>query len=329
MKKYLLMALCCSSFFSKELNAQIDPHYTQYYANPQWLNPAMVGIIDGNSRVTLNYRKQLPDLSGSLQFKSVSADFTLPGNFGIGATVFSQNAADQGYQNTTAYLSISFQVHLSQYEILSSGFQFGMINKKIDPSKMQFSSQFNPLIGYDAGMVSNENFPFQSATIADGAIGLMYFNGNPESNYNPFFGASLSHPSQPVNRFLSSNYDNKIPMRFALHGGVRYRLTDKSEIIPHGILIMQGKYTELAAGLMYNLLLAEGKGLMLGGTYRLNDAMAPSVGMRIKGLTIGMSYDVLTSPLKTAASGNGGFELSISYTRQKRIPETRFICPRL
>lgn len=312
-----------------KLYSQTDAHFSQYYAYPLWLNPAFTGVIDGNTRVTLNYRKQLPGLYAPLNTQGITADFSLPKGFGLGFTALTQGAADAGYRYTTGYVSLSYRVNLSRYGILSSGFQLGLLNRKIDPSKLQFGNQFNPVIGYDAGMPSNEIFMYSSATSFDGSVGILYFDGDPQKRYNPFIGASIYHPTQPVNRFLSGNGNNAILMRYALHGGIRFQLGRRAELIPHALFLSQGNSTELAGGMVCNLMMEPGKDLILGGMYRKEDAVAPSVGLRLNGLTIGFSYDIVTSSFKTASSSNGGYEISISFVRQRKLPDTRFICPRL
>lgn len=325
----LLTILSAFVFSVNTLEAQTDAHFTQYYAYPLWLNPALTGVMDGSSRVTVNYRKQLPGIYAPMITQAVTADFALPKNVGLGITVLNQRSPDAGYQNSNAYLSFSYLVHLTRYGILSGGFQVGMINRKIDPGKLQFGNQFNPVIGYDPTMPSNEIFTYRSATSVDGSLGLMYFDGDPNKSYNPFIGVSLYHPTQPVNRFLSGADDNIIPMRYAIHGGIRFLVGKKAELIPHALFLKQGNTDELAGGMVCNLMLEPGKDLILGALYRKDDAVAPSLGLHINGLTIGLSYDVNISKLKTASSSNGGYELSISFTSKKKIPDTRFICPRL
>jgi type IX secretion system PorP/SprF family membrane protein len=311
------------------LHAQVDPHFTQYYAYPLWLNPGLTGVIEGDYRVGINYRQQLPGLYSPMNTKGVTADLALPKNFGIGITLLNQSSADAGYAYTTGYLSLSYQVFLSKYKILSAGFQFGMLNRKIDPGKWQFGSQFNPVIGYDASMPSNEVFANRSATSMDGSVGLFYFDGDPLKSVNPFLGVSVYHPTQPDNRFLSGGDGNKIPMRTAIHGGIRFKMGNHAELIPHAVFMQQGNTNEIAAGMMCNLKIQEGTDLLLGSLYRVDDAIAPNIGLHFNGLTIGFSYDINISQLKTASSSNGGYELSISFTNQKRIPDTKFICPRL
>ncbi len=329
MRKLMMLWMLLLISFSNQLEAQVDPHFTQYYAYPLWLNPALTGVIEGDYRIAGIYRRQLPGLYSPMVTQGIMADMALPNNFGIGITLLNQGSVDAGYHYTNGYLSLSYRVQLSKYKMLSSGFQLGLLNRRIDPGNFQFGNQFNPLSGFDPSLPSSEVFAHQSATSLDGSLGLMYFDGNPFTSVNPFMGISLYHPTQPNNHFLSDAADNIIPMRFSANAGIRLQMGKRVAFIPHAIFEQQGNANEVTAGLVCNLTIEEGKFLMLGSTYRLNDALAPSIGLHVNGLSIGFSYDINTSPLKTASSSNGGYELSISFTHPKKIPETRFICPRL
>jgi hypothetical protein len=44
-------------------NAQVDPHFSQYYVYPAWVNPALTGIFDGSYRVSGIYRNQWGNVS--------------------------------------------------------------------------------------------------------------------------------------------------------------------------------------------------------------------------------------------------------------------------
>jgi type IX secretion system PorP/SprF family membrane protein len=329
MRKILLLAVLHLLIYHARSSAQVDAHFTQYYAYPLWLNPAFTGLVDGNYRVTANYRKQWPTTTAAFHSQGLTGDIALPKNFGLGLTVFRQETGDGSYQYTTGYLSLSYQVHLSQYKILSAGFQAGLLNRRVDPGKMQFGNQYNPAMGYDPTLPSNEIFAHQSASSADGSIGLLYFDGDPARSVNPFIGVSLYHPTEPNNHFLSDAGDNKVPMRFSVHGGIRLKMSGSVDLIPNAIYLSQGGASEIAGGMAINLKIDSDKDLIAGATYRVNDAIAPNIGLHINGLTIGFSYDINTSQLKTASSVNGGYELSISFTNPRKIPDARFICPRL
>ncbi len=329
MRKGLIICMLGILLTADNCIAQIDPHFTQYYAYPQWLNPAFTGLIDGNYRVTVNYRNQLPGLYAPVKTQAVSAEFVLPKNFSLGITALKQFSSDAGYQYTNGYFSLGYQIHLTNYKILSSGFQVGIVNRRIDPGKLQFGNQYNPVIGYDPSLPANEVLQYQSATSPDGSLGLLYFDGDPQKKWNPFLGVSLYHPHSPSNHFLSGADTGKISPRYSIHGGTRFTAGSGTAFIPHMLYQQQGKAHEWVAGLVCNLALETGKELIMGGTYRFGDAIAPNIGLHLNGLTIGFSYDFTVSQLSTAASSNGGFELSISFTGQKKIPDTRFICPRL
>ena len=329
MRKILPFAILLLLVGNSRLSAQVDAHFTQYYAYPLWLNPAFTGVIDGSYRITGNYRKQWPTTTGAFSSQGLTGDVSLPKNFGMGLTIFNQKTGDGGYQYTTGYLSLSYQVHLTQYKVLSAGFQVGLLNRRVDASKLQFGNQFNPSMGYDPTLPSNEIFASQSATSTDGSVGLLYFDGDPNKKVNPFIGVSLYHPSEPANRFISNTENNRVPARFSVHGGVRVKMSNQVDLIPNAVYFSQGSASEIAGGMAVNLKIDGDKDLITGVMYRLNDAVAPNIGLHINGLTIGFSYDINTSQLKTASSINGGYELSISFTNPRKIPDARFICPRL
>jgi type IX secretion system PorP/SprF family membrane protein len=328
MRKFLSLILVLLVTVSK-IQAQVDPHFTQYYAYPVWLNPALTGAIDGEWRITGNYRKQLPAALDPYTTQGLTMDIALPSGFGVGLTLLNQTAVSSSYQYTSGYFSLSYLAQLSEYKMLSAGFQLGMLNRRIDPNKFQFGNQFNPVIGYDPSLPNNEIFAYRSASSVDGGVGLMYFDADPSKKYNPFIGVSLFHPTQPVNRFLSGSDDSKIPMRYLIHGGVRLQLSEKADLIPHAAYIRQGKADETIAGFTLNLKLEKEKELILGSVYRLNDAVAPSLGLRFGSLMVGLSYDISVSQYKTVASSNSGYELSVSFVHKKKTKDTRFIWSRL
>lgn len=327
-RKFLFLFLILLAAASK-MQAQVDPHFTQYYAYPLWLNPALTGVIDGDWRITGNYRKQLPSAIDPYNTQGLTVDASLPHGFGLGLTMINQTAVSSGYQYVNGALSLSYLAQLSEFKMLSAGFQVGMLNRRVDPNKFQYGNQFNPVIGYDPSIPSNEVFAYRSATSVDGSIGLMYFDGDPSKKFNPFIGVSLYHPTQPVNRFLTGSDDSKIPMRYLVHAGARIQLSTTADLTPHAAYIRQGDADETVAGLSLDLKLEKDKELILGGIYRLNDAVAPSLGLRFGTLTVGLSYDINISQYKTVASSNSGYELSLSFVHKKKKKDTRFIWSRL
>ena len=107
MRKFFLLILVQLFMMHGRTDAQVDAHFTQFFAYPQWLNPALTGAMNGSYRVSGNYRKQWPSLSSPLISQGISADMSLPRNFGLGFTLFNQKTDDGGYHYTSGYLSLS------------------------------------------------------------------------------------------------------------------------------------------------------------------------------------------------------------------------------
>ncbi|WP_449440199.1 type IX secretion system membrane protein PorP/SprF [Pedobacter steynii] len=66
--KKLIKIIAVGAFLSLgavRVVAQIDPHFSQYYAHPLWLNPALTGVTDGEYRVSLNAKQQWGTISNS------------------------------------------------------------------------------------------------------------------------------------------------------------------------------------------------------------------------------------------------------------------------
>ncbi len=50
-----------------------DPHFTQFYANPLYLNPSLAGSEKSN-RLLMQYRNQWPSIPGNYEMYFVSSD---------------------------------------------------------------------------------------------------------------------------------------------------------------------------------------------------------------------------------------------------------------
>src|SRR5579863_2409265 len=85
-------------------NAQ-DIHFSQYYASPLSLNPALTGNVNGVFRASFNYRNQwfnIPTLNSIAPYQTYQASFDMPllrdrlGNdgFGVGAMFYNDKAGD-------------------------------------------------------------------------------------------------------------------------------------------------------------------------------------------------------------------------------------------
>ncbi|WP_231463611.1 PorP/SprF family type IX secretion system membrane protein [Pedobacter sp. Leaf132] len=326
-KLYIIVFTLCS--LSLKMNAQVDPHFSQYYAYPLWLNPALTGVIDGDYRASVNFKQQWGALSNSFLTGGASFDVAPTKNFAFGATIINQRAGELDFNYLSALVSGSYRLRfgLEGLQMISFGLQAGFVNRSFDFSQARFGNQFNPIGGYDGGMMSGETFASTSSFVPDINAGIMYFDGNPNQNVNVFAGASAAHLNRPVERFSGNSM--RTPIRFTAHGGARIRATEIFDVVPNALFMYQGNTCEISLGGYGQLMLNQEANILFGGNYRIKDAAIAFVGLQFKNMVFGLSYDVNTSNFQRASNSNGGLELSISLIGRNGIIGPNFFCPRL
>jgi Bacteroidetes-specific putative membrane protein len=315
------------------VRAQVDPHFTQYYVYPAWLNPALTGAFDGDYRISGIYRTQWGNISSPFSTPGLAADFTTDRNANFGLSVLNQTAGDGGYNYFTGYGSFAYTgVRLGPMENhrISMGLQIGIIQRKFNPSKLTFGDQWNPITGYNPGATSFESFNRTSATSFDAAAGILYYDAQPGKKMNLFGGFSVSHLTQPDDHFASGG-SARLPIRFTVHAGARFTINEVFSITPNLLYLKQGSASEKMIGAYGQMKAAPGTDVLLGVNYRLEDAVSPYVGFAHKNMVLGVSYDVNASDLGKMMRGSNSFEISLSFIgkRSVKTPEVEFVCPRL
>jgi hypothetical protein len=74
--KRILTLVIALTFCLQSTWAQ-DPNFSQFFASPMTLNPALTGKFDGVFRVAGNYRNQWPTINNAFVTKTVSVDFSI------------------------------------------------------------------------------------------------------------------------------------------------------------------------------------------------------------------------------------------------------------
>src|ERR1700722_13239250 len=124
-----------------------DPGFSQFFASPLTLNPALTGKFNGVLRVAGNYRNQWPDVNNAFITSTVSIDAPifkdrLPANdtWGLGLMAMSDRTASGIL--TSNYMSISTAYHKSLDEdglqTLGVGFQGTYASLSLDGQRLYF-----------------------------------------------------------------------------------------------------------------------------------------------------------------------------------------------
>jgi type IX secretion system PorP/SprF family membrane protein len=196
--------------------------------------------------------------------------------------------------------------------------QGGIINRRVDESKFKWGEQWNPVTGYNASNPTTESFARTSSTALDIGAGALYYDGGADQKINVFGGFSVYHINRPKDPIISTQSEelNTIPMRYTIHGGVSFNMSDRFSIIPHAMYMRQGTASEAMLGtyLQYNV--NPETDVMIGAYYRHKDALAPFIGFDYRNFIVGLSYDANTSNLGSMAKHVNSFELSISYVKR-------------
>ena len=136
LRKFFLIFLIL--FTITEFSYAQDPHFSQFYANSLYLNPALAGSVVC-PRLNLNYRNQWPAISGTFITYSASYDQHIDVlNGGIGVLVYSDRQG-AGTLSTTNFSGIySYRLEVSRNFSLKAGYK-QHISKKFKLRKINFS----------------------------------------------------------------------------------------------------------------------------------------------------------------------------------------------
>jgi len=332
-KRIIIFFLFLYILSTSSVVAQVDPHFSQFYAYPLWLNPGMTGVMDGDYRITGIYRNQWSDIMTPFNTAGFSADFTTGKNLNIGANFMNQTAGDAGYKYLNAYATIAYSgVRFGQdnNQQITIGIQAGLLSRRFDPAKFQFGDQWNPITGYNPGATTADVITQTSSSVLDVGTGLSYFDGSPDKKTNFFGGIAAFHLTKPQDPFVSSSVKKFLPVRYVFHAGARINLSESVSMTPNLLFMQQGTAREKMIGLFGQFRANDYTDLLLGANYRVGDAISPYVGVAFQNFVVGANYDVNISDLGKAVPGTNSLEISLTYIGRKSGKPLRYLsCPRL
>ena len=302
---------------SGRLDAQ-DPHFSQYYANPLYLNPAMTGL-DSDVYFGLNYRSQWKSLDLPLeiaQFSMVYPILERGSQFkhrgGLGMSVYHEMAGEANNFQTTSYtVSGAYNLFLKEdaSQMISVGLQGGFITKRVNFNNLRWGSQYDPFIGFDANITPSLDLGSEATTfpvIHAGAV--WYFDQGKKrlhSGVSGFVGFAVSNLNQPNESLLGSPEDESpLPMLYKAHGGLNLSMSRQLTLSPNVLFMKQHHSQQLNTGiyLTYEMLGPRARSsklkMQLGTWYRFDDAFIISLGLMTKNMSFGFSYDFNNSTLR-------------------------------
>lgn len=280
--------------------AQQLPMYSQYMFNDYAFNPAVAGTKDyyqakSNNRyqwigITDAPRTYILSVYGPHRSKDM----------GFGAVVF--NDVTGPTSRTGLYGSYAYNVKIKEDLRFSSGLSFGLLQYKIDGSKIILHDQ-------------------NDQTLSNG----MYVDYMPDANLGLYLYSSKYSVGLAFNQLMNNNIKfkeveelgiNKIKSHIMLTGSYLYQINSDFDIEP-SLLIKFVSPAPIQAEL--NAKVTYKKMVWLGFSGRTKDALSVMVGYNYNDLLLfGYSYDITTTNIKKYSSGTHELMIGIRFNKFKQ-----------
>lgn len=334
-KRITLFSLTMLTVFS--LRAQ-DPMFTQFYANPLWLNPALAGV-ERCPRVISNYRNQWPKtVNGGVNYVTyaVSYDQHVDAlNGGLGIQVMNDQSGNGVFNNYYISGMYSYNLPVNRKFSMRFGLQGSYIQKNLDWSKLTFGDMIDPRYGFI--FQTQETPGLDNAKMADFSAGWLGYSQR-------FYGGfAVHHMTQPREQFLNGD-KNFLPRKYTVHAGwkipLNKRFPKEGSVSPNFMYVRQGN--DLAFNPNANKLflgLYAQKGPIVGGVWmRSNtgsiegfatESFIMLFGLQTDYLRFGYSYDLTISRLTNDTGGSHEISVALLFDCRPKRTKFRYIdCPK-
>lgn len=304
-----------------------DPHFSQFQQAPLFHNPAFAGS-ERQTRLLLNYRDQWRSVGVPFSTAMASVDGILvrakntSGVLAAGINIIH----DKAMSHVQANASVAYHVPISANSSLGAGLQFGYAQRTLNTENLKWGSQFDGS-GYNASLPGGLPLVNERKGFADLGAGLVwqhrrgekYMTGNDQRQLTA--GFAVFHPHRPDQSFFQTQ--DKLAIRTVLYADGLFGLSNTDlALCPAFLFASQGPITEWTAGIRLRKVFErqsnhtgflKGKAASIGTSFRLRDAIIPSVSIELGPLDIGLSYDINISSLSPASRSRGGMEASVRY----------------
>lgn len=314
----LMMLLSASTVKSQDI------HFSQFFETPLLRNPSLAGIFKGDMRAQMVYRSQWNNITDAYRTGSFNIEYKKPIGKGddfltIGGQVLYDKAGTIALTSTHILPALNYQKSLSTEKnmYLSLGFMGGLVQRRIDQSKITTNSQYNGS-SYDATLNNAESFSKTTYSYLDASVGMSFNTqlGENENN-NIYAGLAYHHFNKSNKVSFYGNTDLEMIPKWVGSLGIRLNVSEESYCTLYGDYSQQGNYRETLAGLIYSYRLGDPEDtryiLHVGSMVRLKDALIPVVKIDVSHMAVSVSYDANISQLRNASYGRGGFEFGLSY----------------
>ena len=323
-----------------------DRHFSQFYASPLTMNPALTGAFNGKFRIAGIYRDQwrqaverpFSTVSTALDFRFRVPGVAFSGDaFGVGLNFFRDEVRNFDFTSNEINLTGAYHkaLDIKRRKTISAGFQAGLSQRNVNFNNLNFQDQFNQKDGYTFPTL--ENLPGNNITFGDLAAGIN-FSWVFKKNALWQTGIAMHHVNEPSVSFFPKDQggDSRLYRRLQVHSSLILPFADNLYLSPRLHVLLQGPHRTLNAGANLRFLLNQYSGVALhtGLWGRMTgDVKSPAAmesataffGIEYEGMLLGMSYDNGLGRIANNVFHNGTFEISIGFVGE--YEDEVVICP--
>lgn len=299
MKKIYLTALMALMALM-DVQAQQDPHYTQYMYNMNVINPAYAGSKE-NLSFGLLYRKQWVDIEDAPTTGTFFVHSPTGKNVGLGLSVISDKIGPVTENNV--YGDFSYTLNLGGEHRLALGLKAGATFHKVG----LYSDIYHTLPDADDPAFGQD-------------ISKTYFNvGSGFFYYTNKYYVAFSVPNMLKSKHLDFDgrkFGSEVSHYF-LTGGYVFELSENTKFKPSFMLKSAFK-VPTSLDVSANMLFFDK--FEIGATYRLEDSFGGMVNYAISpSVRIGYAYDRIVSDLKVTTPASHEVMLLFDLNFPKKV----------
>jgi type IX secretion system PorP/SprF family membrane protein len=278
-----------------------DVAFSQFYANPVYLNPALAGNVIC-PRVALNYRNQYPALGGNYVTYNAAADMYVSALAG-GIAVLATSDMTGPLASFSANAIYSYHLKITEKLRMNAALEAGYYQYRLNWEKLVFEDMIVPGTGE---IVSGFEAQPDRLTVGDVDFSTGMVLGYDERFY---LGFAAHHITNPDLAFYDGSI-SRLATRFTIHAGTIFNLrqelagreNDKLSLSPNIVYMQQGKFHQLNGGMYLNFYPFV-TGLWLRHNFENPDAVIALIGFQQPEFKVGYSFDFTVSKMGLPAGG--------------------------
>lgn len=325
--RLILFTILC--FFISILSSKAqDPVFSQFYASPMHINPALAGVSE-SPLIAVSYRNQWPNAGNAFHTYAASYGQYVPKlQSGFGLAAFADIAGQGTYNTYKVGVFYAYDVRFSDKFYVRLGLNGDFVSKRLGWDKLIFLDQIDPQTG-----IYNSNGQLNMTDETQPAFNVSYFDLGVGTVINtPYFyaGLAIKHLTTPREGFMRiGNTWGELPLQFVFHAGSEISLQRNNKykkttfLSPSLLFVKQQNFYQLNVGtyLRYKSILS---GIWFRHTFTNSDAVILMAGFQKGVLRMTYSFDWTVSRLGINAGGAHEISLVLNLENKSKKKQLRY-----